>query len=156
MKAIRRVGSVVVAAGLVLGLVGPVEAATGEGAVRVNQLGYGAFDGKAAYVLSQGAVTGSRSRWSTAGASGAERARGADAGEWNAKYQHVSAGSVAAVGSGDLSGQGGRGADLAAVRGRADGDALATGQGQGRELLHRAARRRERRHRGRSGASRRT
>src|SRR5690242_7814047 len=86
----RRVGSVVVAAGLVLGLVGPVEAATG-GAVRVNQLGYGAFDGKAAYVLSPGAVTGrafrvvdGRGRQVLTGRVGAEL------GEWNAKYQHVS------------------------------------------------------------------
>lgn len=90
MKAIRRVGSVVVAAGLVLGFVGPVEAAT-SGAVRVNQLGYGAFDGKAAYVLSQGAVTGksfrvldSRGRRVLTGRVGPEL------GEWNAKYKHVS------------------------------------------------------------------
>ncbi|MFF1822710.1 glycoside hydrolase family 9 protein [Kribbella sp. NPDC058245] len=91
VKALWRVGSVLMAAGLVLGLVGPVEAATG-GAVRVNQLGYGAFDGKAAYVLSQGAVTGrafrvvdDRGRQVLTGRVGTEL------GEWNAKYQHVSA-----------------------------------------------------------------
>ncbi|GAB3924630.1 glycoside hydrolase family 9 protein [Kribbella albertanoniae] len=91
MKALRRVGSVVVAAGLVVGLGGPVEAVTG-GAVRVNQLGYGAFDGKSAYVLSQGAVTGKSFRVvDSRGRSVLSGRVGAELGEWNAKYKHVSA-----------------------------------------------------------------
>ncbi|MBB6569118.1 glycoside hydrolase family 9 protein [Kribbella sandramycini] len=90
MRSLLRVGSVVVATGLVLGVTGPVQAVTDSGAVRVNQLGYGAFDGKAAYVLSQGAVAGRRFQVVD------ERGRrvltgkvGAGLGEWNGKYRHV-------------------------------------------------------------------
>ncbi|MFK4085589.1 glycoside hydrolase family 9 protein [Kribbella sp. NPDC020789] len=91
MKAIRRVGSVVAAAGLVLGFVAPVEAATG-GAVRVNQLGYGAFAAKSAYVLSEGKATGQSFRVVDQHGRQVLTGRvGAELGEWNAKYKHVSA-----------------------------------------------------------------
>ncbi|MEU4194106.1 glycoside hydrolase family 9 protein [Kribbella sp. NPDC026611] len=64
-------------------------AATG-GLVRVNQLGYGAFDGKAAYVMTTAAATGARyrvvDRYGHRVLSGQV---GNDAGEWNASYPHV-------------------------------------------------------------------
>ncbi|WP_405058432.1 glycoside hydrolase family 9 protein [Kribbella sp. NBC_01505] len=127
MKAIRRVGSVVVAAGLVLGLVGPVEAATG-GAVRVNQLGYGAFDGKSAYVLSQGSVTGKSFQVTDSRGRRVLTGRvGAGLGEWNAKYKHV-----AAVDLSRLRVPGTYRVEVSGVASspafvvRADGDALAT------------------------------
>lgn len=92
MRSWRRVGAVVLAAGLVVGLVGPVSAADGVagGAVRVNQLGYGAFDSKAAYVMTHDAATGVRyqvvDRHGRRVLSGRV---GDDAGEWNATYRHV-------------------------------------------------------------------
>ncbi|WP_238151182.1 glycoside hydrolase family 9 protein [Kribbella sindirgiensis] len=58
------------------------------GAVRVNQLGYGAFDGKAAYVLSRSAVT----RYAVVDRHGRRVLSGPvgkDVGEWNAAYPHV-------------------------------------------------------------------
>ncbi|TCC25451.1 glycoside hydrolase family 9 protein [Kribbella speibonae] len=89
MRSWRRVGAVVLAAGLVVGSVGPVSAADGvAGAVRVNQLGYGAFDGKAAYVLSRSAV----SRYEVVDRHGRRVLSGRvgkDVGEWNAAYPHV-------------------------------------------------------------------
>jgi len=53
-------GSIVVAAGLLVGPVSTVFAAAAGGVVRVNQLGYGAFDGKAAYVMTRRAATGAK------------------------------------------------------------------------------------------------
>ncbi|MEU4294285.1 glycoside hydrolase family 9 protein [Kribbella sp. NPDC026596] len=95
MGSLRRVGSMVVAAGLVVGPVSGVgavstAAAGSGGVVRVNQLGYGAFDGKAAYVMTRDAATGARyqvvDRYGNRVLSGRV---GGDVGEWNATYQHV-------------------------------------------------------------------
>ncbi|WP_371401997.1 glycoside hydrolase family 9 protein [Kribbella sp. NBC_00662] len=91
MSSWRRFGALVVAAGLV---VGPVTTAAGTGqaapggAVRVNELGYGAFDSKAAYVLSRSVAT----RFSVVDRHGRRVLSGAvgkDVGEWNAAYPHV-------------------------------------------------------------------
>ncbi|MGW6276101.1 glycoside hydrolase family 9 protein [Kribbella sp. NPDC055071] len=89
MKSIRRVGSVVVAAGLVVGPVTSVEATSG-GLVRVNQLGYGAFDGKSAYVMTQAAASGARYQVVDKHGHRVLSGRvGGDVGAWNATYQHV-------------------------------------------------------------------
>ncbi|HET6985334.1 MAG TPA: glycoside hydrolase family 9 protein [Kribbella sp.] len=99
MRSLRRVATVVVAAGLVVGPVSSVSSASTlastsagatSGVVRVNQLGYGALDGKAAYVMTRDAVTGVRyqvvDRHGRRVLSG--RVAG-DVGEWNATYRHV-------------------------------------------------------------------
>jgi hypothetical protein len=75
---------------LVLGSVSPgstAQAAPGL-AVRVNQLGYGAFDSKAAYVMSRSVAT----RFQVVDRSGRRVLSGRvgkDVGEWNAAYPHV-------------------------------------------------------------------
>ncbi|MFD3402237.1 glycoside hydrolase family 9 protein [Kribbella sp. NPDC058693] len=87
MRSWRRFGALVVAAGLVVGPVSTAQAAPG-GAIRVNQLGYGAFDGKAAYVLSRSVAT----RFSVVDRFGRRVLSGSvgkDVGEWNAAYPHV-------------------------------------------------------------------
>ncbi len=98
MRSLRRVGTLVVAAGLVAGPVSTMSTASSAstaaaapgGVVRVNQLGYGAFDGKAAYVMTRDAAAGARyqvvDRFGRRVLSGRV---GADVGEWNATYQHV-------------------------------------------------------------------
>ncbi|WP_350276538.1 glycoside hydrolase family 9 protein [Kribbella sp. HUAS MG21] len=93
MRFSRRVLGVLTTAGLVSGLVvGPLGAAeaAGGGVVRVNQLGYGAFDGKAAYVMTRDAATGVRFQVvDRHGRRVLTGPIGADAGEWNATYRHV-------------------------------------------------------------------
>jgi endoglucanase len=91
----RRFGALVAAAGVIAGLVvGPVSMAQGGaapgGALRVNQLGYGAFGAKTAYLMSRAAATGARfhvlDRYGRRVLSGRV---GRDVGEWNATYKHV-------------------------------------------------------------------
>jgi len=92
VRSLRRVGSMMVAVGLVVGPVSTASTAVAaqEGVVRVNQLGYGAFDGKAVYVMTRAAATGARyqvvDRYGRRVLSGRV---GADVGEWNATYRHV-------------------------------------------------------------------
>ncbi|MGW1342136.1 glycoside hydrolase family 9 protein [Kribbella sp. NPDC002412] len=89
MGSLRRVVSIGLVAGLALGPVTTVNAAPG-GVVRVNQLGYGAFDGKSAYLMTQGAVAGKAFHVvDRQGRRVLTGKVGRDAGEWNAKYQHV-------------------------------------------------------------------
>lgn len=73
--------------GLVVGPVSTAQAAPG-GAVRMNQLGYGAFDSKAAYVMSRSVATRFQvvDRFGRRVLSGRV---GKDVGEWNATYPHV-------------------------------------------------------------------
>ncbi|WP_406055798.1 glycoside hydrolase family 9 protein [Kribbella sp. NBC_00889] len=94
MRSLRRVGSIVMAAGLAAGLVvGPVRtvsAAASGGVVRVSQLGYGALDGKAAYVMTRDAAAGKTFQVVDRHGHRVLTGRvGGDAGEWNATYQHV-------------------------------------------------------------------
>ncbi|MEI8408684.1 MULTISPECIES: glycoside hydrolase family 9 protein [unclassified Kribbella] len=89
MRSLRRVVSIVLAAGLVLAPASTVSAAP-SGVVRVNQLGYGALDGKAAYLMTQGAAAGAAfTVLDRHGHRVLTGKVGRDAGEWNAKYQHV-------------------------------------------------------------------
>jgi hypothetical protein len=89
VRSLRPVVSIVLAAGLVLTTASTVTAAP-PAVVRVSQLGYGASDGKAAYLMTQGVaanrafeVVDRHGRRVLTGKVGR------DAGEWNAKYQHV-------------------------------------------------------------------
>lgn len=103
MRTFRRVISTTLAAGLAVTAVtvaaGPYSStaavvdpatAAGGGLVRVNQLGYGSEGAKWAYLLSSSPSPGAKfdvmDKWGRRVLSGRV---GADAGEWNAEYQHV-------------------------------------------------------------------
>lgn len=96
MGTFRRVMSITLAAGLVVTPVTAAGAGTavgdvvGAGLIRVNQLGYSGAAGASAYLMTEQVAAGARFEVvDKRGRRVLSGRAGADAGEWNAKYQHV-------------------------------------------------------------------